>query len=677
MRQLQVFLIQASRRSDLAIALLILTAILMMVIPLPTVVVDALIATNIAGSMLVLFVAFYVGRPSDFSSLPAVILIATLFRLSLAITTTRLILLDGDAGEIINTFGSFVIGGNLAVGLVVFLIIAVAQFVVITKGAERVAEVAARFTLDAMPGKQMAIDSDMRSGNIDQAEARRLRGALERESQLFGAMDGAMKFVKGDAVAGLIIIVINLVGGLAIGTLQRGMALADAVTVYSLLTIGDGLISQIPALLISVASGTVVTRVAGQGDIDLGASITRELLGFPRALGLAAVIVLGMGVVPGFPFFTFLMLSLALGGAGFLLMRRKAAADQAKVAPGEDESAEPQDGPRPRLRLSLGQELGALLQMAALDAELATLRRRIGNDLGVAMPRILVETGSDLAADAFLLEVEDVPIARGTLAGDRLLVDDTPQKLTDLEISFEERPLALGRTLLSVEAGARERLLAADIIVLEPHEAMREMLHGPLVRHVGEFIGVQETRALLAAMEPGFADLVAEARKLVPLPVMANVLRSLVEEGVPVRNLRVILEALATSRGGEAEPLVAHVRTHLRRQISFLLADQNGAVPALLLAPEIEAELRRAAQGGQNAPAPPRDLAGRVATAISRQLATVRSDLRPPAVLTAPDIRRALWRLLRRHEIAVPVLSVTEIAPEFKVRTLATVSLNQ
>ncbi|MFC7399052.1 type III secretion system export apparatus subunit SctV [Chelatococcus sp. GCM10030263] len=676
MRQLQKFLVQTSRRSDLAIALLILTAILMMVIPLPTVVVDALIATNIAGSMLVLFVAFYIGRPSDFSSLPAVILIATLFRLSLAITTTRLILLDGDAGEIINTFGSFVIGGNLAVGLVVFLIIAVAQFVVITKGAERVAEVAARFTLDAMPGKQMAIDNDMRSGNIDQAEARDLRSQLERESQLYGAMDGAMKFVKGDAVAGLIIIVINLVGGLAIGTLQRGMALADAVAVYSLLTIGDGLISQIPALLISVASGTVVTRVAGHGDSDLGASITRELLGFPRALGLAAVIVLGMGLVPGFPFFTFLLLSMALAGAGLLLMRRRAAADQAEAASKDGEAAEPQDGLRPRLRLLLGEGLGARLHMEALHTELAALRRRIADDLGIAVPRILVEAGPNLAADAFLLELEDVPIADGQLADDRLLVDDTPERLAELGIPFEGRPPALGRRLLSVESSAREQLFSTGAVILEPHEALREMLHVPLVRHAGEFVGVQETRALLAAMEPGFADLVAEARKLAPLPVMANVLRSLVEEGVPVRNLRLILEALATSRGGEVEPLVAHVRAHLRRQISFLLADQNGAVPALLLAPEIEAELRRAAQGGQNAPASARDLAGRVAAAVSRQLAGVRGEPRAPALLTAPDIRRALWRLLRRHEVAVPVLSVTEIAPEFKVRTLATVKLN-
>jgi type III secretion protein V len=674
MRRLQRLLLLISRRGDLAIALLILTAILMMVIPLPTIVVDALIATNITGSMLVLFVAFYVGRPSEFSSLPAVILIATLFRLALAITTTRLILLDGDAGEIINTFGSFVIGGNLAVGLVVFLIIAVAQFVVITKGAERVAEVAARFTLDAMPGKQMSIDNDMRAGNIDQAEARRLRSALERESQLYGAMDGAMKFVKGDAIAGLIIIVINLVGGLSIGTMQRGMSLGDAVAVYSLLTIGDGLISQIPALLISVASGTVVTRVGGHGDADLGASIIRDLLGFPRALGLAAAIVLGLGLVPGFPFLIFLLLSIALAAAGHVLMRRKAAAAAAEAASAES-LAELGDGLRPRLRLQLGPALVERLPAAMLNPELDRLRRTIADNLGITVPRISVERSAAIEPDRFQLELEDVPVASGTLSQDRLFVDAPADRLTELGVPFEERAAVLGGTPLSIDVAHREQLLTVGVTVLRSEEALRQILHVSLLRHAGEFIGIQETRALLAGLEKDFADLVAEVRKLVPLPVMANVLRGLVEEGVPVRNLRLILEALATSRGGEVEPLVAHVRTHLRRQISFLLADQSGAVPVLLLAPEVEFELRQAAQAGQNAPA--RDLPGRVAAAISRQLGRVRTEARVPAVLTAPDIRRALWRLLRRHDLPVPVLSVTEIAPEFKVRTLTTVSLNQ
>ncbi|TIP88973.1 MAG: FHIPEP family type III secretion protein, partial [Mesorhizobium sp.] len=302
------FLAKLSRRSDLVIAILMLVAVVMMLIPLPTFLVDILITANIAVSVLILLVSFYVSHPLQFSSLPSVILIATLFRLAITITTTRLILLQADAGEIVSAFGTFVVGGSIAVGLVIFLIITVAQFIVVARGAERVAEVAARFTLDALPGKQMSIDAELRNGDIDQAEARRLRQQLERESQLFGAMDGAMKFVKGDVIAGIVIILVNLIGGFAIGTLQHDMSLGDAAVTYSLLTVGDGLVAQIPALLVAVAAGTMVTRVGNSdGTSDLGRQITSQLLRDSRALALAAVIMVGLAVVPGFPSLVFLI----------------------------------------------------------------------------------------------------------------------------------------------------------------------------------------------------------------------------------------------------------------------------------------------------------------------------------------------------------------------------------
>jgi type III secretion protein V len=286
----KTLLLNVARRGDLAFALLVVVAVMMMIIPLPTALVDVLIACNIAASTLILLVAFYIKRATDLSSLPTIVLMAALFRIALSITTTRLILLQGDAGETVEAFGTFVIGGNVAVGLIVFLIITVAQFVVMTKGAERVAEVGARFTLDALPGKQMNIDNDLRSGAIDQAEAQRRRSLLERESQFYGAMDGSMKFVKGDAIAGLVVIIINLLGGLTIGVLQRGMSLGEAAARYSLLTVGDGLISQIPALLVSMAAGTVVTRVGGDGDKDVGSAIFGQLSRDPRAFGLVAAV---------------------------------------------------------------------------------------------------------------------------------------------------------------------------------------------------------------------------------------------------------------------------------------------------------------------------------------------------------------------------------------------------
>jgi type III secretion protein V len=306
-----------SRRGDLVVGILVLVAVVMMIIPLPTALVDVLITSNIAASVLILLTALYITRPIEFSSLPSVILVATLFRLAITITTARLVLLQADAGEIVNAFGSFVIGSNIAVGLVMFLIITVAQFVVITKGSERVAEVAARFSLDALPGKQMSIDSDLRNGDINQAEARRLRRALERESHLYGAMDGAAKFVKGDAIASLIVVLVNLLGGLAVGTLQHGMSLMAATETYSRLTVGDGLVAQIPALLVSVAAGTVVTRVGSDERSDLGTDIVSQLVNNARALGLAAGVMLGLAFIPGFPPSGFLLLAALFVAAAY------------------------------------------------------------------------------------------------------------------------------------------------------------------------------------------------------------------------------------------------------------------------------------------------------------------------------------------------------------------------
>ena len=320
-------LIYLSGRTDLIVAILMLVAIVMIIIPLPTWLVDLLIAVNIMLSMLVLLVVFYIERPVEFSSFPSVILILTLFRLAITITTARLILLQADAGEIVSAFGNFVVGGDIAVGMVVFLIITIAQFVVITKGGERVAEVAARFTLDAMPGKQMAIDNDMRSGDIDQAEANRLRRGLERESHLFGSMDGAIKFVKGDAIASILVILVNLIGGMIVGSLKHGMTIGTAAETYSLLSVGDGLVAQIPSLFISVAAGTLVTRVSGES--DLGTEVAGQLFVEPRALMMGSVILVAMAFLPGFPTVAFLILAAILGATGYFAGRRKAAREAA------------------------------------------------------------------------------------------------------------------------------------------------------------------------------------------------------------------------------------------------------------------------------------------------------------------------------------------------------------
>src|SRR5688572_1502558 len=328
MERLKTLIARAPGSPDLMIALVLMLTVAMMVLPMPLLLVDLLIGFNLGFAVLLLMVSLYVLSPLEFSTLPGIILLSTVFRLALTITTTRLILTQADAGDIVRTFGEFVIAGSVLVGLVVFLIITVVQFIVIAKGAERVAEVGARFILDALPGKQMAIDAELRNGDIDQAEARRRRGRLERESQLYGAMDGAMKFVKGDAIAGLVVIVVNLIGGIAVGTLSRGMPFVQAVREYALLTIGDALISQIPALMLSITAATVVTRVTGDSKLDLGRDIASQLSADRRALRLAAIVLLAMGLVPGFPTAVFVVLALAFGAASLVAGTRSNVGDE-------------------------------------------------------------------------------------------------------------------------------------------------------------------------------------------------------------------------------------------------------------------------------------------------------------------------------------------------------------
>ncbi len=442
----------ASKRTDVIIVAFMLMAIAMMIIPLPTYLVDALIGVNIALSLLILIVAFYINHSVEFSALPPLILLSTLFRLSLSITTTRLILLDGNAGHIVKAFGDFVIAGQVVVGLVVFLIITVAQFVVITKGAERVAEVAARFTLDAMPGKQMSIDNDLRNGDIDQAEARRRRSRLERESQMFGAMDGAMKFVKGDAIAGLVILFVNLLGGMMIGMVERGMPFAEAAHTYSLLTVGDGLIAQIPALLISVAAGTVVTRVNSDGEErDLGTEIVRQLGASHRALGLTALILLGVGLLPGFPLLVFVTLAAVLGGSAVVLWRRaRTGASVPAIDLPEDEPAMEPDAPevletfeRPldsRVLLSVGDGLAQVAPLQPLRQRIEALCHEIRADLGIDVTVPEVYLDRSMSADRFQVELEGVPVCEGEFDGQWLLLQDDPVHAQLLAVEPREAP---------------------------------------------------------------------------------------------------------------------------------------------------------------------------------------------------------------------------------------------
>jgi type III secretion protein V len=685
------FLAKLSRRSDLVIAVLMLVAVVMMLIPLPTFLVDILITANIAVSVLILLASFYVSHPLQFSSLPSVILIATLFRLAITITTTRLILLQADAGEIVSAFGTFVVGGSIAVGLVIFLIITVAQFIVVARGAERVAEVAARFTLDALPGKQMSIDAELRNGDIDQAEARRLRQQLERESQLFGAMDGAMKFVKGDVIAGIVIILVNLIGGFAIGTLQHDMSLGDAAATYSLLTVGDGLVAQIPALLVAVAAGTMVTRVgSADGTSDLGRQITSQLLRDSRALALAAVIMVGLAIVPGFPSIVFLILGACFGAGAYAINRRTARESEPKdigqiamsEQPGNPASLSATSiGTLPsssRIVVRFGTELGRSIPEPEFAALADGVRRELFGDLGVDVPAIGLQVDQMLSPRSMRIDLEGAPILDTEIPADRVLVEADPTHLDLLDVTYEKgSPIVGQRKFMWVDDRHISALQEAGFVFSTPMETAAKWAENALRLYSGHFVGIQETRRLLSDMEPDYADLVRQAQEIVPLQKIAEVLRRLVDENVPIRNLRLILEALIEwgQREQDVVLLTEYIRTSLKRQISFRSAGRNNIIAAYVLQRSAEDILRNAVQTrstGTFLNLSDGD-AQALVTEIERALSQNSTDV-SPVVLAAMDVRRHMRSLLTHNAIELPVLSFQELAQEFNVQPLATIA---
>ncbi|ODR89327.1 type III secretion system export apparatus subunit SctV [Sinorhizobium alkalisoli] len=689
----------AARRSDVVVAALVMLAITMMIIPLPTYLVDALIGFNFFYSLLILIGTFYVSRPVQFSSLPSIILLGTLFRLALSITTTRLILTQADAGQIVSAFGDFVVGGDVLVGLVVFLIITVAQFVVITKGAERVAEVGARFALDAMPGKQMSIDNEARSGEIDQQEARRKRDELERESQFYGAMDGAMKFVKGDAVAGLIIIAINLIGGLTIGSFQRGLTIGEAAHTYSLLTVGDGLIAQMPALMMAVAAGAVVTRVpSGSRPQDLSSEILGQLGASDRALALAAAILFGFGLVPGFPLLVFWFLAAAAGLLAYAARRRGAeetAAGPASVlreAPSLVSSGGPVvdhiagtlpansgklGGAAHRITVSLGEELAQALPPALFAERAEASAAAILDDLGIRVPAIGLHTDPRQERTGLRIAFEGVPVLETGLPLGHVMVWDETVDLDIMAVPYVTQPDLLGLRLVWVEKTRAAALDAAGVGYCEAADVIVTLVERVLRRYAPEFIDAQEVRAMLGRLEEAYGDLIREVLEAVSAQKLAEVLRRLVEEDVPITNMRIILQAIA-ERGAQiqgVQALTDSVRVSLARQICFRFADSNRIVSAYLLTRPLEDEVRTAVEKGTGpAGGVPEQWAAPILDEMKKRQELADTQLRT-AILTSIDIRRHVRNLLARHDVNVAVLSYQEISSEFSVQCLGYIAL--
>jgi len=627
-------------RADVAFALFVVAIVGLLVVPVPPPVLDVLLATSLATAVVVLLVVLYVGDALAIATFPTLLLLTTLYRLSLNVSTSRMILLRGDAGEVIKAFGNFVVRGNYLVGAIVFAILTIIQFIVIAKGSERVAEVAARFTLDAMPGKQMAIDAELRAGSIDVAEARRRRRALARESSFYGAMDGAMKFVKGDVIAGLIITAVNILGGLAVGVLQRDMAAGDALKKYGLLTIGDGLVTQIPALVTSTAAGILVTRVASEEpDTPLGKEVGSQLFGNARALTAAAGFIGLLGIVPGLPGPPFLVIALGL----FVLGQRRSRQDARER---REESSSSTKSPAKRAQqpfvpivvpwsVHVGPGLAALLdEDDGLRARIVGLRERVFQELGLPLPSPRISVEESVPEFGAVISIREVPVH--VVTGES---DDLPG--------------------------------AADAIVAHTHRVLTARAH--------ELLGIGETQLLLDALEEVNPALV---RQVVPKPLtvqlLADVLRRLLEEHVSIRDLRTILEGVAPVAASDKDPinLAESARHALKRAITYKLTHGTRSLEVYMLDPMIEDLVRSAIQRtptGSFLTLPPsanRDIVAAVRDTIA---ASPPSEGNAPVLLAAPDVRRFVRRVIDQDLPEVVVTSFAELESELHLAPRARV----
>ena len=689
MNPLEKVLLKARKSSDVVLAVAMAAVLGALIIPLPPWLLDLGLAINLAAAVALLVAALYARDTLKVTSFPTLLLFTTLFRLSLNVSSTRLALAEGHAGEVIQAFGEFVVRGDYVVGAVIFAILTLVQFLVVAKGAERVAEVSARFTLDAMPGKQMSIDADLRAGAIDQAQARRRRRNLERESQMFGAMDGAMKFVKGDVIAGLVIVAVNLLGGICIGILQNGMTVADAASTYALIAIGDGLVSQIPSLCIAVAAGLVVTRVASEKEDDsLGAEIGAQLFGEARALWVVAGLCVALAAMPGMPHLTFLGLGAALGVLAHSLARMRAAVaeEEAAVAQAEGraeagEGAAGGPGAPPEstvapvgvapLTVDLAPDLTPMAQEqggAFVHQMLNRIRDEIFYELGVRVPGIRVRTDAAyLPAGSYRILVDEVPAAMGQVVPGALYALAQPEELVFLELKAEPAmEPSTGKPISRVSAEARARLELAQVPLRSAGELIAEHLRSVIRARTAGFLGIQEVQGLLDGLEAQAPTLVKEALQKVPLPLLTEVLRKLVEEQVSIRNMRAILEALvAPTTEGDATALAERCRQALSRYLSHKFAP-SGPLFAYLVDPEIEETLR---SGGPRGPAPSPERVAEILEGV-KHIATGGQTV----LLTAPDVRRTLRKLCEGAFPDVAVLTYGELDMNLQIRPLGRLS---
>jgi len=677
-------------QTDVLLAIGVLMVLMIMIVPLPTGIMDMLLALNITIGLLILLNSIYVMKPLDFSIFPSLLLLTTLFRLALNVATTRLILLHGQegpaaAGHVIEGFGQFVVGGNTIVGLVIFLILVLINFIVITKGSTRIAEVAARFTLDAMPGKQMAIDADLNAGLLDDAQARKRRESVAREAEFYGAMDGAAKFVRGDAVAGLIITFINIFGGLIIGTVQQGMSLADAMAVYSLLTVGDGLVSQIPALIISTAAGIIITRAGGTETLPM--ELGRQFTQYPRVFMIGSGTLFLMAFVPGLPFIPFILLSAGLGaGAWYLQTEAKEKEQQSEsVTPVQEQKGQQETSLSELLvvdplRLEVGYGLIDLVESGRdgnLLDRLQAVRRQITQEIGYVLPPVHIKDNLQLGVGEYRVLIRGAEVSRGEIRPRNLLALESQVTGPHMEGEATQEP-AFGLPAVWISQDKRHQAELAGYTVVEPSTVIATHITEILRKHSHEVLDRSHVREMLNATSEQHAKAVEEiVPSQVSIGLLQNVLKKLLAEWVPIRDLLIILETLADSAPDQrdVDQLVEKVRMRLGRNIIQQYLDREGQLSVFTLAGEVEQEMTDRLS---NYPdwSLPLDI-NRWQRFLMRLNESIgQHDQDTTVILTAPELRASLAKALNKTMARAAVLSITEVPPHITIQTLGRVGLN-
>ena len=681
-----------SKNPDLLLVVGLLGILTVMVIPMPPLVLDMLLSLAIAGSIILLLTSVYVKKALDFSSFPTLLLISTLFRLSLNVGTTRVILLNGAsqgtaaAGEVIRSFGEFVVGGNYAVGIVVFIILVIINFIVITKGAGRVAEVAARFTLDAMPGKQMSIDADLNAGMINEETARARRSEIAREADFYGAMDGASKFVRGDAIAGILIVVVNIIGGIIIGTLQQGMDLAQAAQTFTLLTIGDGLVTQIPALIISTAAGIIVTRNASGA--NLGSEMSKQLFSQYKPLFAASGVMAFLGIVPGLPTIPFFVISAAIGYAGYriytaeeaVLLKTKKDLEKEKLKPTQEkiENLLSVDS----LELEVGYGLVNIVdaeQNGDLLERISNIRKQFAIELGIIVPPLRIRDNLELKPGDYQLMLKGIAIGSGSLMVGHLLAMD-PGNVMDPVHGVPTKEPAFGLDAMWIAPRQKDEAMEKGYTVVDLSTVIATHLTELIRNHCAELLGRQDLQVLLDNLKQTAPKVIED---LIPtvlsVSALLKVLKGLLKEGVSIRDLKTVLETLSEVAPTMKDPafLIEHVRAALARTITKKLVSVNGELVLLTLDKDIEETIASGiiqTDQGQQLSIDPEFVRGFIGQ-LAQQAQNLAAEHTHAVVLCSPLIRSHLKQLVDRFVPNITVLSHNEITPNVNVKSFGTVRL--